>query len=80
MKQIRQIQGIIAGVIIAGVLAWQLGVWRNTADYWVNKWLKNDAVQGCLEVGYEEYNNSAQNSKAVTFNRGAYEFCMEEKK
>ena len=68
MKYIFNIIVTIA-VVVAVVLGWLIA----------QKYLHERAVQGCLEVGYEEYNNPAQNSKAVTFNKQAYEFCMGEK-
>ena len=42
-------------------------------------WLRHQAIQQCLEVGYEEYNNVQKNSKSVVPNRKAYEFCIKEK-
>lgn len=39
---------------------------------------RQEAVLGCLGLGYEEYMSETQQSKAVTINKLAYEFCMEE--
>lgn len=40
--------------------------------------IKQEAILGCLGLGYEEYMSETQQSKAVTVNKLAYEFCMEE--
>ncbi len=40
------------------------------------KWLKQSAVQGCLQVGRDEYIYPETNTKAVVPNIKAYEDCM----
>jgi hypothetical protein len=76
MQHILQAIILTFAVIVAVVLAGQ-----EAGKYRVIKAVevKNEAVQGCLEVGYEEYTNPGQNSRAVTYNPQAYEFCMKEK-
>jgi hypothetical protein len=67
----------LTGAIVA--LAAVMGVVGFRVVTLVDKRLVNEAVQGCMEVGTEEYTNSEQESKAITYNRQAFEDCMEAK-
>ena len=66
---------IIAAILLAVVLVYAVRVSYTQSE----KWLKQTAVQGCLEVGFEEYTNPEGNSKAIIPHKQTYEDCMREK-
>ena len=61
---------IIAITLLAGVI---LGYLQS------EKWLKQTAVQGCLEVGIDKYVNDNGLGGAEIPNYSAYSVCMKEK-
>jgi Tfp pilus assembly protein PilE len=67
---------ILIAIIIVAILAWfKTGDYLNLQE----EKLKNEAVQGCLLVGQDEYLYPENNSKAVVPNLKAYRQCMDEK-
>jgi len=43
------------------------------------KWLKNEAIQGCLSVGVDKFVNADGKGGADVPNPNSYDFCMKEK-
>ena len=59
-------------VAAAGIITWGFVMQSN-------KYLKNQAIQECLEVGREEYDFFESRSKKITYNEATYRFCLQEK-
>ncbi len=61
---------LIGIALIAGVV---LGYFQS------QKWLKNEAIQGCLLVGIDKFVSADGKGGAEIPNQKAYEVCMKEK-
>ena len=68
--------GLSAGIVVSSIII------TNHAAQWIpiaKDLLKQEAIQGCLEAGKEEYSGSFGGSKATLPNKEVFGKCMREK-